>query len=53
MAHPDFPCLDQLGIVRNYKIEDDYIVSAKQAEEAIEKLLYRIKVLEELLREED
>lgn len=53
MAHPDYPLCDKYGLIRSYKMETDFMITADQVERLLELLDDKIQVLEELLREED
>ncbi len=46
MAHPEFKMCDKYGLVRNYKMETDFMITAKQ----VEKLLGRVEDAMDSLR---
>lgn len=50
MANDEFKLCDKYGLVRNYKMETDFMITAWQVEKCIEALEFRINALEEILK---
>lgn len=48
----EFAACNKHGLIRSYRMEDDFTVSAKQVEELLRKLDAKIELLQELLNEE-
>lgn len=53
MAREEFRLCDHYGLIRSYKIETDFVISAKQVEAVLEKLEKKMKEQEILLEHKD